>query len=64
MKNNPVELSKVEKKEGRFVLQISAQQLSKIQFAADLALLQSGKATSADLAAILARILNRLDLIE
>ena len=54
-------LPKVEKKEGWLVLQPSAVQIARAQAAADHKLLQSGKATPAELAAILERVLIRLE---
>ncbi|NPV75319.1 MAG: hypothetical protein HPY59_02985 [Anaerolineae bacterium] len=55
-----VDLQGVKKQEGRFILQPSQENLNKSQIQADLATLQSGKTTTADLAAILARLLHRL----
>lgn len=55
-----LDLQKVKKQEGRLILQPSQSQLNKSQAQADLALLQSGKTTPADLANILARTLQRL----
>ncbi|MCC6147781.1 MAG: hypothetical protein IT308_09460 [Anaerolineaceae bacterium] len=51
---------KVKKQEGRLVLQPSQEKLNKSQAQADLAALQAGKTTTADLANILARLLQRL----
>lgn len=55
-----LDLQKVKKQEGRLILQPSQSQLNKSQAQADLALLQSGKTSPADLANILARTLQRL----
>jgi len=55
-----VDLQKVKKQEGRLVLQPSQTKLNKSQTQADLTTLQAGKTSTAELTAILARLLQRL----
>jgi hypothetical protein len=64
MTKKAIEKPNVEKIEGRFVLQPTEIQVTRSQTASDLMLLQSGKVTTAEMAAILTRVLTRIEHLE